>query len=585
MSRTKKNHFSVLLSIFSDKERAEIKRVQIWPLVTGVVSGLCLFSIIALGSSFASRQPVWGLSFPAWLLVLLLLSVLTMLLTYLGNVKKYNMVLGLLGSTYASIGNHVARLPIGAFSSQDPGKYSRVVSQELMNLGQFLGEGSTGLVQNMVSMLVITVCAWLWLWPVGLLLSVGICLTIVLNWAAHKLQTKMSPAIEAAESTCASRIVEYANCQGALRACHVGDRFAPLQDSLAAVHSLRKRNLFWDTLGLVVQGVGDINIPLIMAGFSLYLMSTGALDAITALLLICLSLRLYQMMSNITVATSTLNAATGAVNMLIELYSREPLREPAVSAPTTCPGQLELEHVDFAYQPGKPILRDVSFTVPAGSMCALVGPSGCGKTTVARLIARFYDASAGEVRVGGTPVENLSTKDLMQQISIVFQDVYLFNDSLRANVLMAKPDATEAELAWAADLSGVSEIIERLPQGWDSIAGEGGHSLSGGERQRISIARALLKQAPIVLFDEATSALDAENEAHIVQAMEVLRAQSTLMVIAHKLETIQAADQIVVLSHEGSVIQRGTHTELVAVPGAYRNFWQKRIDAEGWSLV
>ena len=182
-------------------------------------------------------------------------------------------------------------------------------------------------------------------------------------------------------------------------------------------------------------------------------------------------------------------------------------------------------------------------------------------------------------------VKQLTTENLMSQLSMVFQDVYLFDDTLEANIRLGRQDATDDEVRHAADLAGVTEIVERLPGGWETRVGEGGRALSGGERQRVSIARALLKRAPIVLLDEATSALDAENEANIVAAMEELRRSSTLIVIAHKLETIAAADQVVVLGADGRVAQQGRHNDLVGVDGPYRDFWQYRSSASGWSLV
>ena len=189
------------------------------------------------------------------------------------------------------------------------------------------------------------------------------------------------------------------------------------------------------------------------------------------------------------------------------------------------------------------------------------------------------------MRVGGTDVRDMPTSQLMEQLSMVFQDVYLFDDTLAANICISNPAADDAQVRWAADLAGVTEIIHRLPHGWHTRVGEGGRALSGGERQRVSIARALLKRAPIVLLDEATSALDAENEANIVAAMQELRRTSTLIVIAHKLETIAAADQVVVLDDAGRIAQQGHHDELVSVEGPYRSFWEQRTRARGWELV
>ena len=218
-------------------------------------------------------------------------------------------------------------------------------------------------------------------------------------------------------------------------------------------------------------------------------------------------------------------------------------------------------------------------------MFAVVGPSGCGKTTIIKLIARFYDVDEGTIHIGNIALRDYTTEDLFRQISFVFQDVYLFNDSLKNNILIAKPDATDQELHAVADLAGVTEIVQRLPDGWDTICGEGGRSLSGGERQRVSIARALLKHAPIVLLDEATSALDAENEANIVRSIEVLRKNSTLVVVAHKFETIRMADEIIVLDQAGRITEAGSHEELLKQSGPYKEFWAKRSASAQWKLA
>ena len=246
---------------------------------------------------------------------------------------------------------------------------------------------------------------------------------------------------------------------------------------------------------------------------------------------------------------------------------------------------IEFKNVSFAYGE-KPILNNVSCYIPERSMTAIVGPSGSGKTTFCNLISRFWDVNSGEICLGGKNIKDYSLEYLMNNISMVFQDVYLFDDTLVANVRIGRPEASDTELEEAARLSGVDEIVARLPLGWKTRVGEGGRALSGGERQRVSIARALLKDAPIVLFDEATSALDPENESRITDAMAALRRDATLIVIAHKLDTITAADQIIVLDEEGRVAQIGTHAELYSqADGQYRSFWDARSRAAGWRLV
>ena len=217
-------------------------------------------------------------------------------------------------------------------------------------------------------------------------------------------------------------------------------------------------------------------------------------------------------------------------------------------------------------------------------MTAVVGPSGAGKTTILRLIARFWDASTGTVRIGGVDVRDLSTEVLMRQISVVFQDVYLFDGTIEENIRLGRPDATDAEVRAAASLARVDEIAERLPEGWDARVGEAGARLSGGERQRVSIARAILKDSPIVLLDEATAALDPINKRAVQQALQALTHNKTLVVVAHRLQTVQAADQILVLD-EGRIVERGSHAELLGLEGRYAAFWRERVRAAGWRVT
>lgn len=244
---------------------------------------------------------------------------------------------------------------------------------------------------------------------------------------------------------------------------------------------------------------------------------------------------------------------------------------------------IEFRHVDFGYD-SRTVLRDVSFTIPQDTSTAIVGPSGSGKTTICNLIARFYDVNKGSVFVGGHDVREFTCDSLLKNISMVFQNVYLFHDTIRANICFGKPDAAEAEMIAAAKKARCHDFIMALPDGYDTIVGEGGGSLSGGEKQRISIARAMLKDAPIIILDEATASIDPENEHLIQAALSELTKGKTIITIAHRLATIQNADQILVID-SGRIVQHGIHQELVAQPGRYRSFVETRQRAEGWKII
>lgn len=314
------------------------------------------------------------------------------------------------------------------------------------------------------------------------------------------------------------------------------------------------------------------------------LATVGTIPAITSIAFIGLALRFSKNLQNVAEPLAGLQATLAPVDQMVEIMSAPVIEEASEEAALLEPGSAELDDVTFGYVQGTPVLNGLSFTARPGTMTAIVGPSGSGKTTVARLIARFWEVNSGQVSVGGAPINMEPTAQLMNQLSIVFQDVYLFDDTLEENILVGRPSATHDEVLWAAELSGVTEIAERLPAGWNTRVGEGGTSLSGGERQRVSIARALLKKSPIVLFDEATSALDAENEQNVVASIDELRANATFIVIAHKLTTIARADQIIVLGEDGRIAETGTHDELYTAGGAYRRYWDQREQAEGWRL-
>ena len=245
--------------------------------------------------------------------------------------------------------------------------------------------------------------------------------------------------------------------------------------------------------------------------------------------------------------------------------------------------KIVFDKVDFLYADRK-ILDQVSFTIPEKTTTAIIGPSGAGKTTMCNLIARFWDVNAGKITIGGTDVRDFKLDSLMKNISMVFQSVYLFADTIENNIKFGCPDATHEQVVEAAKKACCHDFISALPQGYDTVIGEGGSTLSGGEKQRISIARAMLKDAPIILLDEATASVDPENEVHLQQAISALVKNKTLIVIAHRLSTIRDADQILVVDN-GKIVEKGVHAELIQQKGIYQKFWNIRQKARNWKLA
>lgn len=551
---------------------------------SGFAEGLALASLLPAVSSLATDRAWWGLTTLGWLVVLAVLTLVSFSLNFVKNQWNYRVAMDFLRSIHRLVGDRVSRQPLGWFARPSAGRLSRMVSSELMTTGEIFAHMIGPLVARAVTAVVVIVAAWFWDPWLGLVLTLAVPVFLVITLCSTALARTGGRVHEPDEAELADRIVEYAQCQGALRSCGRSADFAPLTAALDRAVASKKRSLWIETLGLLLSGAVTQGVIVAVITVTGVLAVDGALAPVPAVAFIGLALQFTSTLSAITEGAMSLETRRPLLDGIDGVLTAEPLPEPDAPAQLTVPGSVALRGVTFGYG-GAPVLRDVSFEVPAGSMVALVGPSGSGKTTVEKLISRFHDVDSGEVLVGGVPVTGQTTEQLMAQLSMVFQDVYLFDDTLEANIAVGREGATTDEIRHAAGLAGVTEIAGRLPEGWSTRVGEGGRALSGGERQRVAIARALLKRAPVVLLDEATSALDVENEAHIVASVEQLRKDATVLVVAHRLDTVVTADSIVLLAADGRVEAQGTHDELLAAGGTYTRFWDRLNHAGGWTLV
>ena len=575
----------------SEKGRVEFVHATILSCVVGVVRGISLVAFIPAAIALAGGGPAWGMPLGFWLVVLALCAVVSFIVEYLLSMRSYSVAFDFLSNMHRAIGDKVASLPLGSFRADTAGKTSRLVSRELMVLGEIFAHMYSPLIAAVVTSLTMLVGIAVFSPALGLVCVLAIPVVAGGVWVARACLKSGAALKEPPARELSHRIVEYATKQGALRACGRSSSYEPLRRSEEAYGVAARRSLMTETLGQIVNGMAAQTVVVSLICAIGLLAVGGRVSAVEAVVAIGLLLRFTQILVDIGALASAFETRRPVLDLSHEILSAPELPAPGDDAmreevDASLRGTVTLEGVSFSYEDDQPVLQDISCCVKPTTMTAIVGPSGCGKTTIARLVARFYDVDRGVVTVSGRDVRDWDTGELMAQLSLVFQDVYLFDDTLEANVRVGRPHASASEMEDAARLSGVDEIVARLPLGWDTPVGEAGRALSGGERQRVSIARALLKAAPIVLFDEATSALDPDNESRVTDAMAALRRDATLIVIAHKLDTITAADQIVVLDHDGRVAQIGTHEELYAQSGGqYRAFWEARSRAVGWRLV
>ncbi|WP_433887484.1 ABC transporter ATP-binding protein [Streptomyces sp. CA-111067] len=484
---------------------------------------------------------------------------------------------------YDRIGAHLVTLPLGWFDQARTGSVERLLGAGVRTVAAApsLAQRLLGAVLVPTTIVVFLLCAD---WRVGLAALVTVPPVLLVFALARRLGDRSEAEQDAATAEAGERLVEFAGAQPVLRANgrEQGGR-RMLAEALETQRRAARRGVVSALPGL---HLGQLAIQLAFTAVlvvSVLLVTHDEVGPARMIAILVVGVHFLRPIGDTAAAASSLRAVRAAIGRIDALLSTPPLPEPE-SPRAVKDASIELRGVRFGYDPEHPVLDGLDLTVPAGSTTALVGASGAGKTTVTKLVARFFDADAGSVRVGGADVRELPTAELLAHIALVFQDVHLLDGTIEENIRVGRPDATEAEVRDAAGRARVDTIVRRLPDGWHSRVGEGGRLLSGGERQRIAIARALLKDTPIVLLDEATSALDVENEAAVHEALAELGKGRTLLVIAHRLSTIADADDIAVLDG-GRVVEHGRHAELLAADGPYARLWHARERSSGWRLT
>ena len=480
------------------------------------------------------------------------------------------------------IAEHMRYLPMGYFNANSIGQITSVATNTMQNLEGVATRVVMQVSQGLLTTALIIVMLAFYDWRIALVLLVGFALFMLVNDRMQQASQQLSEKKLAADTQLVDKILEYIQGIAEVRAFRLtGSRCRDLNtaiDGNVKINTDMELTLvpYMAVQNLIVKWTG-----VAMTGLSLVLCLNGTMELLTCIVMIVASFLVYNSLEtagSYSALLRTVDLSVDLANHILEMPQMDIDGEDITPATHT----LAAEGVDFSYGSRK-IIDGVSLTIPEKTTTAIVGPSGGGKTTLTSLLSRFWDVDAGRVTLDGRDVRAYSMDSLMKNYSFVFQNVYLFHDTIANNIRFGREDAPMEQVIAAAKAACCHDFIMALPDGYDTVIGEGGASLSGGERQRISIARAIMKDSPIVVLDEATANVDPENEAELVKAIDALTKEKTIIMIAHRLKTVRHADQILVVD-KGRIVQRGTHDELVQQDGIYRRFVQDRRQAASWKL-
>ena len=503
--------------------------------------------------------------------------------------KRFSTVLQTEGGYNASaftrikIAEHLRYLPMGYFNSNSIGEISSVTTNTMEVLGDIAARVVMLTTQGILETTMIVLMIFIFDWRIGLISAAGVFIFFVINSIMQKAGKSDSEKKVQCDTELISQIMEYIQGISEVKSYNLlGKQAKRLNDANEACAKINtKMELLFVPYHFLQGVVTKITGAIIVIGSAAFYIN-GTMSAVYAIGMTISAFMLYSSLEcagNYSSLLHVVSVCVDKANTILELDTMD--IDGKEIKPQNC--NIELDHISFSYDRRK-IIDDVSLSIPEKTTTAIVGPSGGGKSTLCNLIARFWDVDEGKVTLGGVNVKDYSMNSLMNNFSFVFQTVYLFADTIENNIKFGRQDATHEEVVAAAKKACCHEFISQLPNGYDTVIGEGGSSLSGGQKQRISIARAIMKDAPVVILDEATANVDPENEKDLMDAIEALTKEKTIIMIAHRLKTVRHADQIVVVD-KGRIAQQGTHEQLMTQDGIYKRFVDAREQAVSWKLA
>ena len=567
---------------FAGSKKRLLKKSLLFAFLSGLFSALqfaALFVVIgALVSNNRDGQFIWiSLGIMG---VSLIGRIIT---TYFSTMKQTETGYCMVAEKRIHIGDRLRYIPMGYFNKNSIGDITAIVTTTLGDVENSAARVLVSVLGGFFNSVALVIVLLIFDWRIGLVAVAGVLLYLAVAELALRKSAAQSSVRQHTQESLVTSVLEYIQGMGIVKAFGLERDSAQsirnaIQSSCRNNLKLTKASIPYDAIKQVVVRV--FSILLLLA--SIWLWLGDSLPLVYGLILVIASFMVFNDLENAGNMASLLQMLAASMDTA-NAIDDTPIMDEKGADITPKTSEIVFDKVDFSYADRK-ILDQVSFTIPEKTTTAIVGPSGAGKTTMCNLIARFWDVDSGKITIGGMDVQDFKLDSLMKSISMVFQSGYLFADTIENNIKFGCQDATHEQVVEVAKKACCHDFISALPDGYDTMIGEGGGTLSGGEKQRISIARAMLKNAPIIILDEATSSVDPENEDELQHAIEALTHDKTIIMIAHRLKTVRNADQILVLNN-AHIVQRGTHAELIQQSGLYADFISARKEAIGWKLA
>ena len=566
---------------FSLKEKRNLQKSMVIGFLNAICNSLLVLALYVVLKAIVENQVSTRTAWTAF--AIMVLSIIGKIITqYFSQLQRTHAGYFMVADKRISIGEKLKRVPMGYFNQNSLGQITAIETTILNDVETAVPVVLVTTLGGFLNSLVFALFILLFDWRMGLITLFGIVIFLFITSAMEKKSREGVPARQETQAVLVETVLETIQGMSVVKAFdleHSLDKKVDkaIEESFRKNERLEKAMTPYVAMQQLVLNM--FSVLLMFCAIAFYL--DGSMELTNSLIMVVCSFLVYEQLKVAGSCVANMRIAEHSIDKANKI-DEVPTMEEGKRETSPASMEIRFSNVDFAYEKKK-ILNHVSFTIPEKKMTAIVGPSGSGKTTLCRLIPRFWDVDAGTVSIGGVDVKDYTMNSLMKNISMVFQNVYLFADTIENNIKFGKVDATYEEVVEAAKRACCHDFIVALPQGYQTRIGEGGASLSGGEKQRISIARALIKDAQIVIFDEVTANVDPENEDRLQKAIEELTRDKTVIMIAHRLKTVRNAEKILVLDH-GEIVQEGRHETLIKEKGLYADFVETRKEAIGWKL-